>query len=185
MSSIQKWNKNTALVQHTNKLTIKECITAPQISYLVSEFGFKEVAIRIKKELEKINTLYGYNVNEGYYVLFVDMIIETYKFESMVDVVLCLTNGRNGKYGRPFKQLDPATFQFDWMAKHLEEKAIERERQHNNRKKESDFEGWSTREEYEKAAKKPTVKSEKDIHKEKNDEYLKFKAAYEAKKIKK
>lgn len=185
MTSIQKWNKNTALVLHNNKLTIQGCLDAPHISYLVSEFGFKEVALRIKKELEKINTLYGYNVNENYYILFVDMIIDTYKFESMDDVVMCLTDGRNGKYGRPFKQLDPATFQFDWMSKHLEKKAIAREKAHNANKKDSTFEGWKTREEYEKAAKKPITKSTSDVLREKNTEYQKFKAEYEGKKIKK
>lgn len=180
MSSIQKWNKNTALVIHNDKLTIEGCLTAPHISLLVSEYGFKEVASRITKELDKINILFGFKPTESYQILFVEFIITVYKFESMNDVVMCLTNGRNGKYGKPFRQLDPGTFQNDWMAKHLEQKSIAREKKESETKSHYDDFPWKTREEYEKAAKKPTIKSAKDILKQKDADYQRFKADYEA-----
>lgn len=182
MSSLEKWNKNTALVLNNNQITIKQCLTAPHISTLISEYGFREIADRIIKELKNINTLYGFSVDENYYPLFVDFIIQTYKFESMQDIVMCLRNGTNGKYGKPFKQLDPATFQNDWMSQHLEQKAIERENQHQKNK--HDF---KTREEYVNAVQvgsENKKKADKIRESNKDDiiDYNNFKMKYESSK---
>ncbi len=180
MGSIQKWNRNTALALTNEKLTIKSCLVAPHISTLVSEYGFKSIAERIEKELKNINVLYGFKVDENYYPLFVDFIIQTYKFESINDIVMCLVNGSNGNYGKPFKQLDPGTFQNEWMSKHLEQKAIEREKQYSRNKHE-----WDTKEDYLKAVKEG-AKREKDIKGNEEDnkkfmqDYNNYKMKYEA-----
>ena len=187
MKPLEKWNKNTALALNNDKLTIKSCLEAPHISTLVSEYGFKAVAERITKELESINVLYGFKVNEAYYLLFVEFIIQTYKFESMNDIVMCLTNGKNGKYGKPFSQLDPATFQNTWMSQHLEQKAIARERKLIEHKKE--FKGkndFKDKNDYTKFVlqglenQKRIDISKKELSKREAD-YRKFKAEYEVK----
>ena len=181
MTSLQKWNKNTVLVLNNEELTITKCLTDPHISVLISEYGFKAIAERIIIELKKINLLYGFKTDESYYPLFVEFIIQTYKFESMADIIMCLTNGRNGKYGKPFKQLDPATFQKDWMSQHLEQKAIARESK--NDKNKHDFKDKT---EYTKTVLqgienlKEIAKSKKKTT-DKEAEYQKFKAEYEAK----
>ncbi len=180
MGPIQKWNRNTALALTNEKLTIKSCLVAPHISTLVSEYGFKSIAERIEKELRNINVLYGFKVDENYYPLFVDFIIQTYKFESINDIVMCLVNGSNGNYGKPFKQLDPGTFQNEWMSKHLEQKAMEREKQYSTNKHE-----WDTKEDYLKAVKiglklQKGEKDEAEFQKKKLADYNNYKIKYEA-----
>ncbi|MCH7827000.1 MAG: hypothetical protein IIC75_03330 [Bacteroidetes bacterium] len=153
---------------------------APHISTLVSEYGFKTIAERIEKELRNINVLYGFKVQENYYPLFVDFIIQIYKFESMNDIIMCLTNGSNGNYGKPFKQLDPGTFQNDWMSKHLEQKSIEREKQYLENKHK-----WESKDDYLKAVKEgikrqSQEKEIEDADKQNVFDFNNFKMKYES-----
>jgi len=115
--------------------------------------------------------------------ILIDDIVDKYKFDSIEDVQVCLKNGRQGKYGTTYNKLNMVVIS-DWMFKHLEDKAAAREKAYQEYKKENDFAGWATREEYEKAAMKPTPKSYRDKLREIDEEYQKFKAAYEAKKMK-
>jgi hypothetical protein len=157
---------------------------ATPINEQILKHGRNEINLEVAKYVNKC--IKGLDIEISNYTLqiLIEDIIDKYKFDSIEDIQVCLKNGRQGRYGTTYNKLNMVIIS-DWMSKHLEEKAIYREKIINDRKKESDFKGWETREDYEKAARKPTPMSFKDRIRQKDEEYQKFKADYEAKKIKK
>lgn len=86
-------------------------------------------------------------------------LIDKYKYDSIEDILFALKNGRQGKYGNNYGKLNMIVIS-DWMTRHLEEKAKEREKLRHNEKSyklpEVDYDAYKikVKEEQEKEAKK-------------------------------
>lgn len=159
-----------------------DLLKAKPINDQILKFGRNDVDLHISNSVVKCAIGLEIELSNHALQILIEDIVDKYKFDSIEDVQECLKKGRRGNYGPTYGKLNMIIIS-DWMTKHLEEKAIERERKHQQMKKQSDFKGWATREKYEKAASKPTPKSAKDILRQKDDDYQKFKADYEAKRI--
>lgn len=118
--------KSLQNIQH-REIALADCFDQKPLVRMKKEEPIKEIADAIIRELKKLAILYGWKVNDQWYKLFFDMILDSYPMETLNDIVLVLRNGASGKYKKPIGILDPVTFK-EWMAVHLEEKYRERER---------------------------------------------------------
>jgi hypothetical protein len=77
----------------------------------------------------------GIKMDSNQINILVEDIHDTYKYECLEDIAIVLRNARRGKYQDRSQQFRLNMIMFNaWMAQHLEEKAIERERQLENAK---------------------------------------------------
>lgn len=67
------------------------------------------------------------NVNATQVPFIAETLLDTYQTESLADFILVFKRGSIGFYGNTYHKLDCATI-MEWMAKHIEEKAMYRER---------------------------------------------------------
>jgi len=102
----------------------------------------KEVQECLHAMFASIVQTLGVKSTPGLIVEMVEDAIEVYGYESMEDISLCLRNGRQGKYGTIYNKFNFIVFR-EWMTKHLEEKAILREREVKKA-----MHDWATYEEY-------------------------------------
>jgi hypothetical protein len=182
---MKKENKN--LPQRTISTSVKlipitkttDLLRAAPIVSQILECGRNDVEVEISKYVTKCIQGLGLQMDNYSIQLLTEDIVEKYKYDSIEDVQICLKKGRQGYYGTTYNKLNMVVIS-EWMTKHLEEKAIIREREVNKLKLSNDFPGWATREDYEKAAMKPTKK--KNMKPEIDEDYRRFKAEYEAKK---
>ncbi len=159
--------------------TSTDLLKAKPINEHILKFGRNEVNLEVAKYVNKCIVGLGLTMDNYATQILIEDLVDKYKYDSIEDIQECLKKGRRGEYGTTYNKLNMIVIS-EWMAKHLEQKSIAREKQHNERKKGTEFDGWNTREEYEAAARKPTIKSAKDILKEKDEDYQRFKANYEA-----
>ncbi len=142
-------------------------------------FGRNDVDNEISKSVIKCGIGLGIELSNYESQLLVEDLVDVYKYDSIEDIQVCLKNGRQGKYGKNYNKLNMIVFG-EWMSKHLEQKAIEREKQYSTNKHE-----WDSKEDYLKAVKEGT-KREKDIKESEEDnkkfmqDYNNFKMKYEA-----
>ncbi len=114
-NSLQKLSQNTA-----DKLTITDCVSSvPMVT--LSNSLISDVIVKIALELDRLVIVFNWKPNPGWKLSFVDMIMDKYKAESLEDILMCLRDGRLGKYKKPFGVLDPVTFS-EWMSEHLDRK---------------------------------------------------------------
>ena len=159
--------------------TSTDLLKAKPINEHILKFGRNEVNLEVAKYVNKCIVGLGLTMDNYAIQILIEDLVDKYKFDSIEDIQECLKKGRRGEYGTTYNKLNMIVIS-DWMSKHLEQKAMAREKQHQTRKNESDFDGWETREDYETAARKPTIKSAKDILTEKEQSFHDFKANYEA-----
>ena len=155
-------------------ITSTDLLSAKPINEQILKYGRDSVNLEIAKFVTKCLIGLGIEMDSHAIQILIEDIVDKYKFDSIEDVQVCLKNGRQGKYGTTYNKLNMVVIS-DWMFKHLEDKAAAREKPYQEYKKENDFAGWATREEYEKAAMKPTPKSYRDKLRETDEEYQKFK----------
>jgi hypothetical protein len=79
----------------------------------------------------------GISMNQMQVITLVEDIIDVYLYDAIEDVVLALKKGRQGDFGNTYNKLNMVVVK-QWMAYVLEEKAIEREKQNNAMKIQSD-----------------------------------------------
>ncbi len=158
-----------------------DLLQAKPINEHILAFGRNEVNLEVAKYVNKCIVGLGLTMDNYAIQILIEDLVDKYKFDSIEDIQECLKKGRRGEYGTTYGKLNMIVIS-GWMIKHLEEKAIAREKQHNEFKTANHFQGWTSREQYEAAARKPTIKSAKDILKDKDQDYQRFKANYEANK---
>lgn len=104
---------------------------------MIKEFGIEPVQITIKKAVTKCCAGLNIHMDPGLIDLLVEDLVDVYKYDSVEDIIECLKKGRQGKYGFGHNSRSALTMILigEWMAKHLEEKAIAREKELQNQKK--------------------------------------------------
>lgn len=163
------------------------CLAAvPMVEYIRKGL-IKDVLVSIRKGVEKCSTGLGLEMSDDQMVLLCQDIVDVYQHDSIEDVLLALKHGRQGKYGKVYGRLNMIVVG-EWMARHLEEKAIARE---NAMMKESgnDEPRWNNRDEYVDAVHAGALVNG-EIEKRKRSllineqKYQKFKSAYDIRKRK-
>ncbi len=182
-NSLQRSSQNTA-----DKLTIMECVSGvPMVT--LSNSLISGVIVKIALELDRLVIVFNWKPNPGWKLSFVDMIMDKYKSESIEDILMCLRDGRLGKYKKPFGVLDPVTFG-EWMEEHLDKKYQIIEKQKEDQKPESgDLPKFKTRQGYNEFVRIGLINQSKILkakHDQAEDEkkYRKFKARYLSKNLK-
>lgn len=162
-------------------ITTTDLLKAKPITEQLLTFGRNEVNMEIAKAVNKC--IRGLNIemdNTSIQILIED-IVDVYKWDSIEDIQVCLKNGRQGKYGKNYNKLNMIVFS-EWMSKHLEQKAIERESQYSKNKHD-----WDSREDYLESVKlgldqQKESSDEREYQKNKLMDYNNFKMKYEAEK---
>ncbi len=180
-NSLQKLSKNTV-----DKLIISDCVSGVPMITLPGKL-VSDMIIKIALELDRLVIVFNWKPNPGWKLSFVDMIMDKYKLESIEDILMCLRDGRLGKYKKPFGVLDPVTFG-EWMVEHLDRKYQIIEDQKKQQKPEhNDLPEFKTRQGYNEFVRIGLINQGK-ILKAKQDQsenekkYRKFKANYLSKK---
>lgn len=164
---------------------ISDLLNAKPINEQILKFGRNDVDNEISKSVTKCAIGLEIELSNHVLQILIEDIVDKYKFDSIEDIQECLKKGRRGHYGTTYNKLNMIVIS-DWMSKHLEEKAIERENQFKDKTKHN----WKSQDDYLNAIKKGAKMREEEKQKttnlnNKESEYQKFKAEYEGKKIKK
>ncbi|TNE74957.1 hypothetical protein EP331_00260 [bacterium] len=98
----------------------------------IKDHGELSVLNYVKANLLKLSTAIGDNLDQDYSRLemIAEDLIELYHYDSIEDIRECLKKGRRGDYGFGHHKRGYVTMLLlrEWMEKHLEEKAIIREK---------------------------------------------------------
>ena len=102
----------------------------------------KEVNDKVMKMITKAGMQVGTDLTPMAIKLMAEDLIDAFKYDSLEDIAEALKKGRQGRYGKVYGKINGIVLA-EWMGKHLEEKAIARERVHkeksSNSKEEKDF----------------------------------------------
>lgn len=96
----------------------------------------REAEKHVLAGLMKCRDSLGLSIDLGILQTIAEDLVDKYKYESIEDIMYCLKKGRQGYYGNNYNKLNLIVIS-EWMGKHLEEKAREREKIIQNRKKET------------------------------------------------
>lgn len=109
--------------------SVEKIMQAPLVRDVVRKVGIEVVKQFIEAEIIKLSAQMNVanNINKFQVPFIADQLLEVYPTESLSDFVLCFKRGAIGFYGNAYHKLDAATI-MDWMNKHIEEKAMYRER---------------------------------------------------------
>ena len=157
--------------------TTTDLLKAKQMTEQLLKFGRNEVNKEIAKAVNKCVRGLNIEMDNMALQIFIEDIIETYKFDSIEDIQICLKNGRQGKFGKTYGKLNMIVFQ-GWMAKHLEQKEDSRESEYIETKKD-----FKDKNDYTEFVLKG-LKNQKEIADSKKEttskeaEYQKFRAEY-------
>ena len=153
----------------------------------VNDHGNDNVKNYIKASLIKLSNAIGDNLdaNADRLDMLATDLIEVYHYDSIEDITECLKKGRRGDYGFGHHKRGFITMLLlrEWMARHLEEKAIIREKEIERNKIEvKDVENFDAKKFYEEGAKYFAAQSERE-KKKKNEgfnqrHYQEHKLAY-------
>lgn len=96
----------------------------------VAAHGTDIVIVSIRVALEKCAAGLGINLSPHQMSMLCSDLIDVYSYDSIEDIQQCLKKARQGKYGFGHHKRDMITMSLirEWMAEHLDEKAIEREK---------------------------------------------------------
>lgn len=175
--SLKRYTKNTV-----DKLSIHDCVKSVPLRMIKSD-DFDIMIKMIVRELDKLVDVFNWSPAPNWKLSFVDMILDKYSYESLEDVLMCLRDGRIGKYKKPFGVLDPVTFG-EWMAAHLEKKYEIIESEKRKLKPEfNDVQEFKSRQEYYEFVRiglinqAKIIQAKRDFEK-KEEAYRNFKARY-------
>ena len=124
MKSLKGTNQNQNLTKLSKNQSITKVSETLAITPIVNDS--REANKYIFIALKKCYDVLGYDYQENILAAISEDLVDAYKYDSIEDIQLALKKGRQGKYGKVYK-LNMITFS-EWMAKHLEEKAKEREK---------------------------------------------------------
>lgn len=119
---------------------VSEILDREPIASLVVNAGKENVQMYVESEIIKlaanVNVNNSLNIKDYQVSVIAEHLIENYKWESIEDFTLCFRRGSAGLYGEIFR-LDGAVIG-NWMAKYLDEKYDALEQRKNKEKKETD-----------------------------------------------
>jgi len=176
-NSLQRSSESTA-----DKITLSKCIESKPLAISVKT-DLSNIITRIGIEIDRLVIVFNWKPVPGWKLSFIDMIIDRYKVESLEDVLMCLRDGRLGKYKKPYGVLDPITFS-EWMSEHLDRKYMIIEKEKQKLKPEAaDNPKFKTRQEYNDFVKIGLLNQGESIRTKKSkmdddDNYRKFRAEY-------
>lgn len=107
-------------------LTVEDCIEATAIVSRKKERNEIVKNVMYELKLTLISLMVAYSDNQ--LAMWAADLCEHHKHETEEDLILILRNARRGVYGKGFKTFDLGMFQ-EWLTKHLDKKAEERENQ--------------------------------------------------------
>jgi hypothetical protein len=116
--------------------SVEKIMNAKLICDLVREVGSDTLQQMLESEIIKLANQINvaHNINATQLPFIAETLLTTYPTESLADFILVFKRGAIGFYGNTYHKLDCATI-MEWMAKHIEEKAMYRERDNTNSKK--------------------------------------------------
>jgi hypothetical protein len=142
---------------------LTECVT---IATQIKAHGEKAVKLEIASALDKLTVGLNINLSTAQFEILLDDLADLYKHDSLEDLIMCFKKARQGLYGWGHEKRGVLNMLVikSWMAEHLEAKAIEREKAHEEIKKGDtklkgvDYESYKKRmaEEKKKPKKDPT-----------------------------
>ena len=97
------------------------------IQYQVRTYGEQPVLGKIRMALEKSFIALDVPVDDVKMRILCEDLMDTYTHDSIEDIYQALKKGRSGQYGTNYNKLNMVVIA-EWMSRHLEEKAIARER---------------------------------------------------------
>jgi hypothetical protein len=178
--------KEQNLQQHSTIISDKlipitkttDLLKAEPINSQILKYGRNEVYVEITKYLNKCIRTFDIVLDNNTIQVLVEDIVSKYKFDSIEDIRECLKKGRQGNYGKNYGKLNMVVIS-EWMTKHLEQKAIAREHQYNDKYKHN----WKSKDEYILSVKEGLKEQDKKDQLKKRDdeainEFNKFKAEY-------
>jgi len=172
--------------KESSELTVKDCLAGRPIVHLVKYGGKLEITKRVDIELTVCLELLQISLSGQAVKLLVSDMIKKYEYDSLEDILCCLRDGRNGKFGEIYGKFNMIVFS-EWMRKHLDEKTglreakiYERDNAHNWESREDYLESSKAGDEMQKAIKKIEQKRKRKIHDDemKEFDYQKFKGEY-------
>ncbi|MCA6391582.1 MAG: hypothetical protein IM602_17300 [Cytophagales bacterium] len=116
--------------------SVEKIMDARLICDLVREVGKETIQQMLETEIIKLANQINvaHNINATQLPFIAETLLNTYPTESLADFILVFKRGAIGFYGNTYHKLDCATI-MEWMAKHIEEKSMYRERDNSNSKK--------------------------------------------------
>ena len=143
-NSLKKYEQSTV-----GALTIRDCLDQKPLTVALRDRAESQNIFQaIGREIDKMIIVFNWKPVPQWKILFIEAILEKYKAESLNDILICLRNGRNGFYKKPFGVLDPSTFS-EWMTEHLEKKYKQVEAVNREMKPEvNDLPEFKNRQEY-------------------------------------
>jgi hypothetical protein len=185
MQSVAK-NNPMQLISLSYHLTMADAIQAPTLRKLEKEHGKDNLAGVVSFLIVQTAKFFniGNNLSEDQALETAYLMLDQYPYETIEDFTLMFREAKKGKYGELYNRLDGQII-FKWMEKYLEEKAIYREKQHQQQKKSNPVQdtdlmqkviGHSAEEKTVVEALKKAIDYEEFERKEK--EFLEFKKNY-------
>jgi len=109
--------------------SVEKIMDEPLICQLVKQVGKDSLQQLLEAEIIRLANQMNVsnNINATQVPFIAETLLDTYPTESLADFILVFKRGSIGFYGNTYHKLDCATI-MEWMAKHIEEKAIYRER---------------------------------------------------------
>ena len=168
-SQVQKANLSDSLVRLTSGNTF-ELLKAKPIMMQVHEHGDDKVKNYIKAALIKMSNAIGDNLdaNADRLDMLTTDLIEVYHYDSIEDITECLKKGRRGDYGFGHHKRGFITMLLlrEWMSRHLEEKAVIREKEIARKKVDiKEVENFDAKKFYEEGAKFLNAQAEREKQK--------------------
>lgn len=173
---VKEANISENIIQVT---TNSDLLKAKPINNQILKYGRNEVNLVIAVSVNKCLDGLDVDMSNEQIQIFIEDIVDVYKWDSIEDIQICLKNGRQGKYGKTYNKLNMIVFR-EWMSKHLEQKAIERENQYKENRH-----NWDSKEDYLKAVKEGIKQQNKekeitDSDKKYISDYNNYKMKYES-----
>ena len=131
-NDLQKTNETTLSLTAISKPA--DLLACKPIQSQVKEMGEHRVLATIRMAVEKAFIALDILVDDHKMRILCEDLIDVYMTDSIEDIVQALKKGRSGKYGNNYGKLNMIVIR-EWMAKHLEEKSIIRERELSKKKK--------------------------------------------------
>ena len=134
-TGLVKSNASTCHLATISKASdLLQCIN---IQNQIKTNGREQVLIEIRLSIEKCIDSLGMKMSDSQVVTLCNDIVDTYYSDSIEDVREAIKKGRRGVYGMGFNSRSTLTMLTvrEWMEGHLLEKAIEREKKHQEKKK--------------------------------------------------
>lgn len=128
---------------------VEQIMGAPVIRTLIKQVGETRIKLLLEVELVKLASRMNVanNLTDAQVPFIAEELLKIYPTETLADMILVFRRGAIGHYGKVYHQLDASVI-FEWMQKHIEEKAMYHERDNANAKEAGKYNDKITSEEF-------------------------------------